>query len=423
MTGLAAGIASGLPVYEADETPGGICSSYYVRPGEADRLHVAPGDGGAYRFEIGGGHWIFGGDAAVMRFISDLAPVKRYTRRSAVYFHERDFYVPYPLQDNLRYMPRELAAKALVEMASPPGPFKTMKEWQLEYFGPTLCETFFLRFHELYTAGLHERIAPQDAYKSPVNLSAAIQGAFEETAPVGYNITYAYPMEGLNTLAQRMAARCEIHYGKRAARIDVNRKIVHFADGSEDGFDVVISTLPLNSVLTMTGLSVDAEPDPYSSVLVLNIGARKGPRCPSDHWYYNPDARSGFHRVGFYSNVDRSFMPASDRENESSVSIYVERAYPGGTNPGAGEVDTYCDDVVEELQDWGYIGKAEVVDPTWIDVAYTWAWPGSTWRAQALRLLEEHSVYMVGRYARWMFQGLADSIRDGLLTGACFRKR
>ena len=69
-------------------------------------------------------------------------------------------------------------------------------------------------------------------------------------------------------------------------------------------------------------------------------------------------------------------------------------------------------------------GKAEAVDPTcgstW---AYTWAWPGSTWRAQAIRLLEEHSVYMVGRYARWMFQGLADSIRDGLLTGACFRGR
>jgi len=34
MTGLAAGRASGFPVYEAEETPGGICSSYYVRPGE-----------------------------------------------------------------------------------------------------------------------------------------------------------------------------------------------------------------------------------------------------------------------------------------------------------------------------------------------------------------------------------------------------
>ncbi len=64
VTGLAAGYASGLPVYEAASAPGGICSSYYVRPGSTQRLSQAPADGEAYRFEIGGGHWIFGGDPA-----------------------------------------------------------------------------------------------------------------------------------------------------------------------------------------------------------------------------------------------------------------------------------------------------------------------------------------------------------------------
>ena len=62
MTGLSAGFASGLPIYEAAEAPGGICSSYYVRPREKERLFEVPADAEAYRFEIGGGHWIFGGD-------------------------------------------------------------------------------------------------------------------------------------------------------------------------------------------------------------------------------------------------------------------------------------------------------------------------------------------------------------------------
>jgi len=31
MTGLAAGMISGLKVYEAEEVPGGICSSYYLK--------------------------------------------------------------------------------------------------------------------------------------------------------------------------------------------------------------------------------------------------------------------------------------------------------------------------------------------------------------------------------------------------------
>ena len=89
MTGLAAGWASGLPVYEAEAAPGGICSSYYVRPGIQERLHQPPEDGEAYRFEVGGGHWIFGGDPAVLRFIGRLAPAKTYPRTSSVFFPDR----------------------------------------------------------------------------------------------------------------------------------------------------------------------------------------------------------------------------------------------------------------------------------------------------------------------------------------------
>lgn len=37
----------------------------------------------------------------------------------------------------------------------------------------------------------------------------------------------------------------------------------------------------------------------------------------------------------------------------------------------------YTNKVVQELQDWGYITEAEVVDPTWIDVAYSWSYPNS----------------------------------------------
>jgi len=38
MTGLGAGMASGLPIYETEETPGGIGASYYVCPGHTWRL-------------------------------------------------------------------------------------------------------------------------------------------------------------------------------------------------------------------------------------------------------------------------------------------------------------------------------------------------------------------------------------------------
>lgn len=72
---------TGLPIYEAAESPGGICCSYYLRPGGDERLPVPPADDGAYRFVWGG--W---------------ADVKSCTRKSAVWFPHRVLLVPHPVR-------------------------------------------------------------------------------------------------------------------------------------------------------------------------------------------------------------------------------------------------------------------------------------------------------------------------------------
>jgi hypothetical protein len=137
---------------------------------------------------------------------------------------------------------------------------------------------------------------------------------------------------------------------------------------------------------------------------------------------YIPDSNSGFHRVGFYSNVDVSFLPESSQKENDRVSIYVERAYRSGEKPSDEEIALYSKTVVKELQSWKFIEEAETVDPTWIDVAYTWSWPNSNWRERTLKLLEEQSVFQVGRYGRWIFQGIAESIKDGFFVGAAIGK-
>jgi protoporphyrinogen oxidase len=421
VTGLAAGMASGFTIFEKAVSPGGICSSYYMRPYGAERFTHSPDDEEVYRFEIGGGHWIFGGDPAILRFMQAVSPMEYYERRSSVYIRVDNLYVPFPLQDNLRSLPDEVISKSLAEISRPQKDFVTMKEWLECAFGPTLCSLFFMPFHQRYTAGLYDRILPQDAYKSPVKLANVIQGSFNRVAPAGYNVTFSYPIAGLNSLVQRMAARCAVRYGKKIEHIDLARKELLFADGGGVDYDMLISTLPLNTMIELTGRPMESEPDPYTSVLVLNIGAVRGDNCPDDHWLYISDSKSYFHRIGFYSNVDLSFLPASARERGDRVSIYVERAYIGGDKPSEGEVTGYAQSVVRELQDWGFIAEPEVVDPTWIDVAYTWSWVGSRWKNEAMRLLEENDIYQIGRYGRWTFQGIAESIRDGFFIGNCFK--
>jgi hypothetical protein len=175
-------------------------------------------------------------------------------------------------------------------------------------------------------------------------------------------------------------------------------------------------------MLALTGLTVDAPTDPWTSALILNIAARRGRNCPDIHWTYLPGSAAGFHRVGFYDNVEPSFLPRSRRAQRDVVALYVERAFAAGARPTGPEIEAYAARAVAELQGWGFIGEALLLDPSWIDVAYTWSWPGSPWRAQALAVLAASGITQVGRYATWRFQGIADSIRQGLLAGAAVRR-
>ncbi len=420
VTGLGAGMASGLPVFEAREVGGGICGSYYVRPGTSARLPTAM-DTDAYRFEYGGGHWIFGGDPSVLHLIDTLAPTKSYRRHSAVFFPDTGLYVPYPLQHHLSYLDKKTARKALSEIAAAPRTaVRTMAEWLEQSFGPSLMELFFAPFHELYTAGLWKQVVPQDGYKSPADLSLVMQGARQHTPQVGYNATFRYPTEGLNVLVGEMAKRCEVQYDNKVIRIDLDAKTIEFSNGRTLAYHRVVSTLPLNQMCALSGLTLDVPADPFTSVLVLNIGGVKGRRCPEHHWVYVPRSRAGFHRVGFYNNVDTSFLPRPVRGAGEHVSLYVEKAYRGGEQPSRAEVASLSAGIVEELREWEFLAEAEVVDPTWIEVAYTWSRPGSVWKQAALSALAARDIHQVGRYGRWVFQGIADSIRDGLVAGAAY---
>ncbi len=414
ITGLSAGLSNGFTIYEANNISGGICASYYVSLDGKKYYHRV--DEETYRFEIGGGHWIFGADTEILKFINSLSPTKKYERKSAVYFPEWDLYVPYPLQNHLFYLPKDIRQKALEEIIKSESENKnpnTMEEWLELSFGKTLCEIFFFPFHELYTAGLYKEIAPQDKYKTPANKDLILKGAREKTLPVGYNVSFVYPENGLDDLISKMAQSCKIEYNKKAVQIDLKSKKVYFSDGSSVKFEHLVSTIPLNKLVKMRGIDIDEPEPPYTSVLVVNIGAKKGKKCPEYHWIYFPKSKTGFHRVGFYSNVDVSFLPLSSRKDNDRVSIYVEMAFKGGIVLSSEKIAQISRLVVEELKEWEFIEDEEVVDPTWIDVAYTWEWPGSKFVEKALRILKSYNIYSTGRYGKWKFQGIAESIKDG----------
>jgi len=354
ISGLTAGYKTGGTIYEASNIPGGICRSYYQ-------------DG--FRFEIGGGHWIFGADDEVMSFLQKFSSLNSYTRDAGVYINKT---FPYPIQSF--FTPDVIPEEG------------TMKEWLLGEFGSDQCKLFFYPFNEKYTVGLFEHLSPQDQQKNPRNSA-------------GYNSEFVYPIDGLDKLIDNLAQGQDIRYNKKVVNIDTRENKIYSSDGTTASYDRLISTLPLNQMRIYLGIL--GKEMPYTSTIVLNLGATKGVNYPKEHWLYIPFCKSGFHRVGFYSNIDESFAP------RNLTSIYIEWSYINGHQFSR-------QNTIKELKDWGFINEVLSTDVKVIPISYTWKYPNDTTREDILNEITMLGITQIGRYGRWKFQGIAESIKEGL---------
>jgi hypothetical protein len=98
--------------------------------------------------------------------------------------------------------------------------------------------------------------------------------------------------------------------------------------------------------------------------------------------------------------------------------MYVERSFRDAEPPSFDFVNNYTREVVRELQMWGFISTVEVASPSWIPTAYTWKRIDSRWAAKAIQALADRDIITTGRYGKWRFQGIAQSILDGFVAGA-----
>jgi protoporphyrinogen oxidase len=355
VTGLAAGIKTGATIFEQSDHAGGICTDY-VKDG--------------FRFSNGGPHFLFGKDKG-LEYIKTLVEVKEYERNAGVYYNHT---FPYPFQQEASF---DIQSNSMINEGS-------FAESLFNTFGKEQCNLFFFPFNNKYTAGLYNDIIPQDAYKSPKTGS-------------GWVNTFCDPVGGLSLLVSKMASQCKIIFNKTATYIDVKNKCVWFGDDPRY-YDRLVSTIPLNKCMELCEEKINL---PYTSVLVINIGAEPGINFPKEHWLYIPFCKSEFHRVAFYTNVDKQKAPLG------KVGLSVEYAFRGEID--SAKIGT---EIIKELQDWGWIGDIHTVGVDIVKCAYTWQYNKED-VPNAIQWLKERDIISTGRYGSWRFCGLTESIMMG----------
>ena len=218
-----------------------------------------------------------------------------------------------------------------------------------------------------------------------------------------YNDTFRYPVDGcdgiINALVNELEAS-RILLNEKVTCIDVDRKVV-ITNKQDYKFDYLINTAPLNSFSKMIGR--DASNLNYNQVLVLNIGFDKPSIDKKVSWVYYPGDEI-FYRVGFYNNI----------AGTERLSIYVEIGYASGETI---DVDLALEKTLSDLKCVNIIGEHNMVayKPFIINPGYAHiTTKGKAFTDELISEMEDKNVFMIGRYARWQYSAMDDSMEQAL---------
>lgn len=338
----------------------------------------------------------------------------------------KDSWIPYPFQQNLRYLPepeRERCLSQLEEAQRLAHPKRVVSqaasfaELIQGVFGRGIAEVFMTPYNtkvwstkpdQMATKWLGERVALVDAKRAREN--ATLQ---RDEFGWGPNNTFKFPLDGTGAIYDRMAAvhADSIHTETRLTRVNPDKRVACF-EGPEQQYEVpyehLISTLPLDKLVTQI---IEGVPERImhaaaglhrASGTMVGIGVRKP--CPATRsWMYFPGSEAPFYRVTYLSNYSPRMAPAG------CYSMLCEISRPAGSEPPADAVEQ----TIRGLEATGMLGTSETGSRD--DIVSTWvhhidhSYPVPTLDrddrlAVILPWLEQRGILSRGRFGLWKYE-------------------
>jgi protoporphyrinogen oxidase len=225
----------------------------------------------------------------------------------------------------------------------------------------------------------------------------------------GPNNRFKYPLHGGTGAIYRAFVpyiEPRLHLGTEARAVDLARKVVEFADGTSTRYDVLISTMPLDQLVSWsTGPTPEVREAAtglvHNSSYIIGVGVAR-PTPSSKCWIYFPEDNTPFYRVTYLSNYSPHMTPDANHFILLSETTHS----PWKPEPPEGIVERVVDGMVATglLED---ADRARIVSTHRIDVPYEYPVP-TLGRDDALAVIQpfmmERDVYSRGRFGAWQYE-------------------
>ncbi|HYF52134.1 MAG TPA: FAD-dependent oxidoreductase [Planctomycetota bacterium] len=343
-------------------------------------------------------------------------------RESWVWLRER--FVPYPFQNNLRYLPKEKLWECLLGLFElqkrPSAQPSNFREWIHATFGVGIARVFFEPYnfkvwaHPLESMSydwIGERVAVTD-------LERAVRNVVLERDDVswGPNATFRFPKQGgtgaIWESVANLVGREHIFLNVEARAISSAEKRVRvrFTSGEERDicYEQLLSTMPLD---TLASRITDLAPEvaartrelAHSSTHIIGVGLEGLPpeALKKKCWMYFPEPNCPFYRVTVFSNYSPGNVPDIRKHWSLMAEVSESRHKP---------VDKarVLDDVINGLRATRLLDDSSRVISRWhmrIEHGYPTPTLGRNAILDALQpALQQRAIYSRGRFGGWKYE-------------------
>ncbi|MBW3595191.1 MAG: FAD-dependent oxidoreductase [Actinobacteria bacterium] len=388
-------------VFERSDRPGGLAASV-VDPAGFTWDH--------------GGHVVFSHYGEFDKLLEEVMGDDVYAHERSSYIRFRDRWVPYPFQNNLRYLPPEQAYECLLGLIEAPGGDTNMDfaQWMEATFGGGITHHFMRPYNFKVWATPPERMSSQwiGERVSVIDYRRALRSFVfqEDDVAWGPNNLFVFPAAGgTGEIYRRVAMRLgeRVEYERSVVRVDTETKTLHFADGSDESYDHLLSTMPLDVLVRLLVHCPDhvraaAEDLEHNGVYMVGIGYET-PLKDDKSWMYFPEDSAPFYRATNFAKYSAANVPDADTATYSSY--MTETSYSRYKQE---DVDDLGDRVEEGLRATGVVeGRPEVVSMHVVDIPYAYPVP-TLGRDDALQTIQtwlmDHDIYSRGRFGAWRYE-------------------